>query len=92
MFFGSGCSARAILRRARNITCYLSSLGLTALPSQILAAGALEIALTRKTPAYDACYITAAAKLGLPLITADEKLVRQTKNASYDVVWLGGSV
>ena len=67
----------------------LTGLGLTAIPTQVLADDALEIALKHRVTAYDACYIAAASQLRLPLITADEKLVGQIAMGSYDVKWLG---
>lgn len=67
----------------------LATLGLTAIPTQILAEDALTIALKHKITAYDACYIAASAQLKLPLITADEKLAAKVENDSYDVRWLG---
>jgi predicted nucleic acid-binding protein len=67
----------------------LKSLGLTVLPTEYLAEDALEIALSQKLTAYDACYIAVGAKLGLPLITADKKLVEQVEKGKYDVQWLG---
>lgn len=67
----------------------LSGLGLTAIPAQLLADDALEIALRHRITAYDACYLAAAVQLRLPLITADEKLARQVAKGSYDVQWLG---
>lgn len=67
----------------------LRGLGFTVLPTQFLANDALEIARRHKVTAYDACYIAAAAKLGLPLITADEKLVRQVEGNGYGIQWLG---
>ena len=67
----------------------LTGLGLTAIPAQLLADNALEIALKHQITAYDACYMAAAAQLRLPLITADEKLVRQAAKGAYDVQWLG---
>jgi predicted nucleic acid-binding protein len=67
----------------------LTTLGLTAIPTQILAEDAFAIALRHKITAYDACYIAAATQLKLPLITADEKLAAKVENASYDVRWLG---
>lgn len=67
----------------------LTSLGLTAIPAQVLADDALDIALKHRVTAYDAYYIAAAAKLGLPLMTADEKLVRQVKKIEHDVRLLG---
>jgi predicted nucleic acid-binding protein len=67
----------------------LTGLDLTVVPAQLLADNALEIALKHQITAYDACYIAAAAQLRLPLITADEKLVRQLAKDSYEVQWLG---
>lgn len=67
----------------------LTGLGLTALPAQVLAEDALDIALKHRTTAYDACYVAAASQLRLPLITADEKLAAQLAKGSYEVQWLG---
>lgn len=77
-----GTDARAHLRD-------LTGLGLTVIPAQVLADDALEIALTHKITAYDACYVAAAAQLKLPLITADEKLATKVAKGSCDVQWLG---
>ena len=67
----------------------LTGLGLTVIPTQVLAEDTLDIALKHRITAYDACYIAAAAQLRLPLITADEKLVGQVAKGSYEVQWLG---
>ena len=67
----------------------LTGLGLTAIPAQLLADNALEIALKHQITAYDACYIAAAVQLQLPLITADKQLVRQVAKGSCEVQWLG---
>ncbi|MHB1585628.1 MAG: type II toxin-antitoxin system VapC family toxin [Acidiferrobacteraceae bacterium] len=67
----------------------LTGLGLTAVPVQVLAEDALDIAMKHRITAYDACYIAAASQLRLPLITADQKLVRQVAKGSYEVQWLG---
>jgi predicted nucleic acid-binding protein len=67
----------------------LAGLGLTALPAQVLADDALDIALKHRVTAYDACYIAAASQLQLPLITADEKLARQMEKGPHDVRWWG---
>lgn len=82
----SGYPSRDVQEHLRDLT----GLGFTVLPIQFLAEDALEIALKHKVTAYDACYIAAAAKLGLPLITADEKLVKQVEKGRYDIQWLGG--
>ncbi len=67
----------------------LAMLGLTAIPTQVLADEALGIALTHKITAYDACYLAAATQLKLPLITADEKLATKVAKGSCEVRWLG---
>lgn len=67
----------------------LTGLGLTAIPTQVLVDDALDIALKYRVTAYDACYMAAAMQLRLPLITADEKLVRQVEEGPHNVQWLG---
>lgn len=67
----------------------LSGLGLTAIPAQVLADDALDIALKHRVTAYDACYVAAAAHLRLPLITADDKLVGRVPKGFYEIQWLG---
>lgn len=78
-------SAKAAQEHLRDLT----GLGLTAIPTQILADAALDIALKYRVTAYDACYLAAAAQLTFPLITADEKLAKQLAKGPYDVQWLG---
>lgn len=67
----------------------LATLGLTPIPTQILADEALRIALSHKITAYDACYLAAAIQLELPLITADRKLATKVTKGSCEVMWLG---
>ena len=69
----------------------LSRLGLTVLPAKLMAVDALEIALTHKMSAYDACYIAASAAIEFPLITADERLAKQAAASGYDARWLADS-
>lgn len=76
-------------KNAREHLRDLTGLGLTSIPAQLVADDALEIALEHRITAYDACYIAAAAQLKLPLISADEKLVRQVAKGSFEVQWLG---
>jgi len=54
-----------------------------------LIAEALTIALAHDITAYDACYVALAQLAGVPLITADEALVRKLAGTAYDVGWLG---
>lgn len=46
------------------------------LPCAVLLPGALRQALRFGHPIYDCLYIEAAARLGLPLVTADRRLAR----------------
>lgn len=67
----------------------LTGLGLTVIPAQVIAEEALEIALSHRITAYDACYVAASKQTRFPLITADEKLAMKLAKTSYDVQWLG---
>jgi predicted nucleic acid-binding protein len=67
---------------------------LTGLPLQIastadLAEAALALALSHEISAYDAAYVALARQLALPLVTADEGLVRRLAETDWDVRWLG---
>lgn len=81
----SAYPAKAAQEHLRDLT----GLGLTAIPTQVLADDALKIALKHRATAYDACYVAAASQLRLPLITADEKLARQMEKGPHEVQWLG---
>lgn len=81
----SSYPAKAAQEHLRDLT----GLGLTVVPTQVLADDALDIALKHRITAYDACYIAAAAQLRLPLITADEKLAGQVAKDSCEMRWLG---
>lgn len=67
----------------------LAAFELAVIPGQVLAHEALKIALQYKISCYDACYVAAASQLKLPLITADEKLVRQIAKGPCELLWLG---
>ena len=54
-----------------------------------LATEAITIALGHPTSAYDACYLTLASRLGVSLITADQKLVNRLAGSPFQVMWLG---
>ena len=67
---------------------------LTRLPLHVastvdLAEGALALAIAHKVTAYDAAYLALAQQLSLPLVTADEALVRRLAGTDLDVRWLG---
>jgi predicted nucleic acid-binding protein len=54
-----------------------------------LAEAALALALEHGATAYDAAYLALAQELSLPLVTADEALVRRLEGTRLDVRWLG---
>lgn len=67
---------------------------LTRLPLQVvstaaLAPAALELSVQHGSTAYDSAYIVLAQQLSLPLVTADEALVRRFENTGLDVRFLG---
>lgn len=69
---------------------------LYSLPLQVtlmsnLADDALSLAITLNITAYDASYVALAMRLGIKLITADEKLVRSLAGTTHQVFWLGSS-
>jgi predicted nucleic acid-binding protein len=77
---------------AEDARLYVEQLGQLALrstPAAGLAANALEITLAYDITAYDAAYVALSARLGFPLITADERLVRALAAAPFDLRWLG---
>ncbi len=67
----------------------LLKLSLESHPTAGLVAGALRIAVAHDITAYDACYVALSERLGLPLVTADKRLVRKLEGTAYDVRWLG---
>jgi predicted nucleic acid-binding protein len=54
-----------------------------------LVAAALPIATTHDVTAYDACYVALAQSLGVPLVTADQKLHAKLAGTPLEPVWLG---
>ena len=74
---------------ARQDVADLVRLPLLAVPTADLAEDALALALEHGITAYDAAYVALAQRLSLPLVTADEALVRRLDGAGLDVRWLG---
>jgi len=70
----------------------LSTLALQRYSSPSLAADALGIAGHHGITAYDACYVATAHHAGVPLITADAKLVRRMTGTPYTVLDLGSVI
>ena len=67
----------------------LTALGLQRLPVTSLVTDALAIAASHGISAHDACYIATSWRLGVPLITADSRLVARMASTSYAVLDLG---
>jgi predicted nucleic acid-binding protein len=67
----------------------ISALDLRAVESRQLLGAVLDLALTLGITAYDATYAALATWLGIPLLTADEKLIRKLAGSGVGVQWLG---
>lgn len=65
----------------------LSSLRLTVTPSHDLMGMALELASASSHPAYDMFYVALAVRSGIPLITADTRLVGRIRALSPTPSW-----
>ncbi|MBN1583332.1 MAG: type II toxin-antitoxin system VapC family toxin [Anaerolineae bacterium] len=55
----------------------------------VLAEPALVLSIAWQITAYDAVYVTLAGRLSLPLVTADEALVRKLAGSDVDVRFIG---
>ena len=58
-------------------------------PTFDLAADALAIALAHAITAYEVCYVAPAQRLGIPLVTADQKLHAKLAGTPLAPAWLG---
>jgi predicted nucleic acid-binding protein len=67
----------------------LTKLPLRVVSTVALAQAALELSVQHGSTAYDSAYIVLARQLSLPLVTADEALVRRFENTSLGVRFLG---
>ena len=54
-----------------------------------VAEDALTLAIAHEITAYDAAYVALSERLSLPLVTADERLVRRLAGTGPDVRFLG---
>lgn len=74
---------------ARDALQTLGDLSLRPIASSLFLNDALNLALDREVSAYDACYVALADNLEIPLVTADNRLVRKLDGCGVDVRWLG---
>lgn len=79
----------AVPSKAQADLALLGTLQLQRTSTFDLMNNALTIALTHGISAYDACYVTLAHREGIPMVTADEKLVNKLASTPYQVGWLG---
>jgi predicted nucleic acid-binding protein len=76
-----GYLAEAALKDIKDLT----SLPLQTVPMAALAQDALALAIQFGSTAYDSAYVALARWLALPLVTADEALVRRFEGTGMDV-------
>jgi predicted nucleic acid-binding protein len=74
---------------ARQDVADLVRLPLQVVSTADVAETALTLALEYRITAYDASYVALAQKVSLPLVTADEALVRRLGAGALEVCWLG---
>jgi predicted nucleic acid-binding protein len=67
----------------------LIRLSLHVVSTATLAKDALTLAIAHGSTAYDAAYVALARRLSLPLVTADEALVRRFAGTNLDIRFLG---
>jgi predicted nucleic acid-binding protein len=67
----------------------LVRLPLQVVSTAVLAGAALAMAVEHGSTAYDAAYVALARHLSLPLVTADEALVRRFAESELDIRFLG---
>jgi predicted nucleic acid-binding protein len=77
------------LDQAREALAELHALALRSTPTKELLLNSLEVAAEHGVTAYDASYVALAEGLAVPLVTADEKLVRTLAETPHQVHWLG---
>lgn len=75
--------------KARKALADLGELALRRFPTADLMVQAFDVADKKSITAYEGCYAALARQLAVPLVTADEKLVRALAGAAYPVHWLG---
>ena len=74
---------------ARKVLAGLRLLNLSSMPTEGLMERALEIACAHSITAYDACYLALSERVGLPLLTADDRLPGHLPRGVFNVMVLG---
>jgi predicted nucleic acid-binding protein len=74
--------ARKTLAELRSMELYPTS----PIPS---LSSTFDLALQHHLSVYDATYVTLAEGMGIPLMTADEKLIRKLASTGIDIRWMG---
>lgn len=77
------------LGQARDALGDLHALALISTPTKELMADSFDIATRHGITTYDASYVALAERLAVPLVTADEKLVRMLAKTPHQIRWLG---
>ena len=66
----------------------VAALPLARWPSAAVLQSALRLSCEHDVSVYDACYVALADALGIPVITADDRLVRRLEGTRHAVVHL----
>ncbi|TET54634.1 MAG: PIN domain-containing protein [Anaerolineales bacterium] len=74
---------------ARQAVADLRRLSLRSVSTRMLCEAALALSVAHESTAYDSAYVALAAQLSLPLVTADEAMVRRFEHTGLDVRFLG---
>lgn len=64
----------------------LSALDLASVSTSHLIGDALPIAVEHGVTVYDGCYVALAAALGVPLVTADERLAHALRDTHHRII------
>ena len=76
-------------RKAHEDLAALKNLALHCFATTDLMKDALAIAVDHDITAYDGCYVALGKQLKIPVVSADEKLVRKMADTPHVVKWLG---
>ena len=72
--------------QARSDIADLVHMGLYTIPTDSLVGTAFEIASVYGASAYDSCYVALSDQLGVPLLTADTRLINCLQGSPYSLM------